>query len=41
MNKEDLILVVPKLYISCYPKECRSRILTVANFIQMVKDTQD
>ena len=40
MTKEDLVLVVPKPYISCYPKECRSRILTVADFIQRVKDTQ-
>ena len=40
MTKEDLVLVVPKPYIPCYPKECRSRILTVADFIQRVKDTQ-
>ena len=40
MTKENLVLVVSKPYISCYPKECRSRILTVADFIQRVKDTQ-
>ena len=40
MTKENLVLVVPKPYISCYPKECRLRILTVADFIQRVKDTQ-
>ncbi len=41
MNNEDLVLIVPKPYITYCPKECRSRILTVADFIWMGKNLQD
>lgn len=37
MQAENVILVVPKPYISAYPKDRRERIWTLARFIQYVK----
>lgn len=37
MQNENVILVVPKPYITAYPKECRDRIWTLLRFVQYVK----
>lgn len=38
MKSEHVILVVPKPYIQTYPKEYREDILSLATFIQLVKE---
>jgi len=40
MTEEKVVLVVPKPYISDYPREKRSGILTVEDFIHKVKGVQ-
>ncbi len=37
MQEENVILVVPKPYISAYPKERQSRIWTISHFVQYVR----
>ena len=41
MQKEQVILVVPSLYIKTYPKEKQSRIWSVKKFIDFVKEVED
>lgn len=38
MEKEKVILVVPKPYISSFPKNCQSRIWTIKQFIEYAKE---
>lgn len=40
MYKHNVCLVVPKPYLESFPKQFRSRILTLENFIQLAKTTQ-
>lgn len=40
MQSEKVILVVPKPYITCYPKDRQDRIWTVSKFVQYVKSLQ-
>ena len=40
MKSENVVLVVPKQYISMYPKECREEILTIKKFIEYVQEMQ-
>ena len=40
MEAEGVTLVVPKAYISTYPKDRQHRIWTVHNFVNYVKDLQ-
>lgn len=40
MQKENVILVVPKPYIMTYPKDRRDRIWTLAHFVQYVKSIE-
>lgn len=40
MKEEQVILVVPKPYISCYPKDRQDRIWTVSRFVKYVKELQ-
>ncbi len=37
MQSENVILVVPKPYITAYPKDRRERIWTISRFVQYVK----
>lgn len=41
MQEEQVILVVPKPYISCYPKDRQERIWTVSKFVKYVKELQE
>ncbi len=41
MKEEQVILVVPKPYISCYPKDRQDRIWTVSSFVTYVKEIQE
>lgn len=41
MQEEKVILVVPKAYITAYPKDRQNRIWTLAQFIQYVKDIEN
>lgn len=41
MNEEQVILVVPKPYITCYPKDRQDRIWTVSHFVAHVKSIQE
>lgn len=41
MQDEKVILVVPKPYISCYPKDRQNRIWTISRFISYIKELQD
>lgn len=41
MKEEQVILVVPKTYISCYPKDRQDRIWTVSKFVKYVKELQN
>lgn len=41
METEQVILVVPKPYISSYPRERQDRIWTLGKFIKFVKETED
>lgn len=40
MQAEKVILVVPKPYITCYPKDRQNRIWTIAKFVQYVRELQ-
>ena len=40
MESENVILVVPKPYISAYPKSKRDRIWTLKKFIDFVKEKE-
>lgn len=40
MQDEQVILVVPKPYITCYPKDRQDRIWTVSRFVSYVKEIQ-
>ncbi len=40
MQAEKVVLVVPKNYISAYPKDRRSRIWTVSKFVNYVKEME-
>lgn len=40
MQEEQVILVVPKPFISCYPKDRQERIWTISRFIKYVKELQ-
>lgn len=40
MENEKVILVVPKPYISCYPKSRQDRIWTVSRFVKYIKAMQ-
>lgn len=40
MQEEQVILVVPKPYISCYPKDRQDRIWTISRFVKYVKEIQ-
>lgn len=40
MKSENVVLVVPKQYISMYPKEYREEILTIKKFIEYVQEMQ-
>ena len=40
MQAEGVILVVPKPYISTYPKDRQDRIWTIARFVQYVKEME-
>ncbi|MCM1183853.1 MAG: type II restriction endonuclease [Roseburia sp.] len=37
MQAENVVLVVPRAYIMTYPKDCRDRIWTLADFVRYVK----
>lgn len=41
MEAEKVILVVPKPYISCYPRDRQDRIWTLSRFIGYIKDIQN
>lgn len=41
MKEEQVILVVPKPYITCYPKDRQDRIWTVSRFVTYIKKLQD
>jgi type II restriction enzyme len=41
MYKYNVCLVIPKPYLSSYPKEFRARILTLDNFVSRTKVTQE
>ncbi len=41
MQSEQVILVVPKNYISSYPRDRRSRIWTVGKFVNYVKEMEE
>lgn len=41
MQAEKVVLVVPKPYISTYPKEKQHRIWTIRKFVQYVKEKED
>lgn len=41
MQEEQVVLVVPKPYISCYPKDRQDRIWTVSRFVKYVKELQN
>lgn len=41
MQEEQVILVVPKPYISCYPKDRQDRIWTISRFVEYVKGMQE
>lgn len=41
MQDEKVILVVPKPYISSYPKDKQNRIWTLAKFVQYVKEMEE
>ncbi|RKD30299.1 type II restriction endonuclease [Lacrimispora algidixylanolytica] len=41
MQEEQVILVVPKQYISCYPKDRQDRIWTISRFVRYVKELQN
>ena len=41
MEAEGVTLVVPKIYISTYPKDRQGRIWTLQNFVKYVKNLQD
>ena len=40
MQAEKVILVVPKKYISTYPKDKQERIWTIKRFVDYVKDME-
>lgn len=40
MRSQNVVLVVPKSYISCYPREYQSDIINIQTFIRMVKEKQ-
>lgn len=40
MEAEKVILVVPKPYISCYPRDRQDRIWTVSRFVKYIKEIQ-
>jgi hypothetical protein len=40
MEAEKVVLVVPKPYISCYPKDCQERIWTISRFVEYIKSIQ-
>lgn len=40
MESEQVILVVPKPYITTYPKDCQDRIWTLGRFVAFVKETE-
>jgi len=41
MQEEQVILVVPKPYISCYPKDRQERIWTISRFVKYIKELQN
>ena len=41
MQAEKVILVVPKPYISSYPKDKRDRIWTISRFVNYIKEIED
>lgn len=41
MQKEQVILVVPKAYIGTYPEDRRDRIWTLEKFVSFVKETEE
>lgn len=41
MEAEKVILVVPKPYISCYPKDRQNRIWTISKFVEYIKSIQN
>lgn len=41
MEAEKVILVVPKPYISCYPKDRQDRIWTLSRFVEYIRNMQD
>ncbi len=41
MEAEKVILVVPKPYISCYPKDRQDRIWTISRFVNYIKGIQN
>jgi len=40
MQSEKVILVVPKPYISCYPKDRQDRIWSISKFVEYIKNLQ-
>ena len=41
MQAENVILVVPKLYIKAYPEDRRDRIWTVSRFVEYVREVEE
>ena len=41
MQAEKVVLVVPRPYISSYPKDKRDRIWTVSRFVDYIKEIED
>lgn len=41
MEAEKVILVVPKPYISCYPRDRQDRIWTISRFVRYIKSIQN
>lgn len=41
MEEEKVMLVVPKPYISCYPRDRQDRIWTISRFVEYIKSIQN
>ena len=41
MAEEKVVLVVPKPYVKSYPQDTEMPIITLVDFIDLVKHTQD
>lgn len=41
MQAENVILVVPRIYIKQYPQSCRDRILSLSKFVSFVKEVEN